>query len=340
MVNGSITICHKTNRAMKISDFGAMPTVEVQPTVAVTPTEEKNDYQFLDFEKEKVQAITLDQLRMTNKENRGDNRDCPHGIYHFDFIQRIIDMADNAGYDVEVYDLFATNNRDKQTPGVSLYPELEDKYGPRAIQATTLRRVYANIRLKDFDDDELTTNLAVSYTQRGLQVGFGTNVKVCHNQNMIGKGNFVSDYSTHNHYTNGDPYKTDLNGIFAKIGSWLSDAEHIIINDKATIQRMKNTVLTDEQIFVIIGMLTSIRVQCDTSIKDIRYKGGVYPLNQTQIGKFTENLLVEQKKVGQITAWTLYNAATNLYKPQTCEQNLILPQNMAMVEFMRDREII
>lgn len=324
---------------MKISDFGATPVLELQPVQVVMPTEEKNERVFLDFEKNKVQALTLEQLEMTNRENRGDNRECPHGIYHFDFIHKIIDMCQEHGYDTEVYDLFATNNRDKQTPGVSLYPELEEKYGPRSIQAHTLRRVYANIRIKDFDDAELTTNLAVSYTQKGLQVGFGTNVKVCHNQNMMGSGNFVSDYSTHNHYASGDPYKKDLNGIFAKIGSWLSNAEHLIITDKQDIERMKNTVLSAEQIFVIIGMLTSIRVQCDTSNKEIRYTGGVYPLNQTQICKFTEDLLVEQKRAWKITAWTLYNTATNLYKPQTCEQNLILPQNMAMVEFMRKHEI-
>lgn len=80
-------------------------------------------------------------------------------------------------------------------------------------------------------------------------------------------------------------------------------------------------------------------MSCDTSYKEIRYTGGVYPLNQAQICKFTEKLLLEQKHAGRITAWTLYNAATDLYKPQTCEQNLIMPQNIAMVEFMRAQEI-
>ena len=324
---------------MRINDFGAMPQVAMQPQAQVATVEKSNEYQFLDFEQNKVQSITLDQLMRTNKENRGDDRSCPHGIYHFALIQRVIDMCNEHGYNAEVYDLFATNNKDKQTPGVSLYPELEQQYGERSIQAHTLRRVYANVRLKNFDDDELTTNLAISYTQKGIQVGFGTNVKVCHNQNILGTGQFVSDYSTHNTYAGGDPYKTDLQGIFSKIGTWLTDAENIVIRDKETIERMKRTALTAEQLYLIIGMLTSIRVACDTSNKDIRYKGGVYPLNQTQICRFTEDLLVEQKQVGQITAWSLYNVATNLYKPASCEQNLILPQNLAMVQFMREHEI-
>lgn len=86
-------------------------------------------------------------------------------------------------------------------------------------------------------------------------------------------------------------------------------------------------------------MLTSIRIACDTQDKEIRYTGGIYPLNQAQICKFTEGLLLEQKHQGRVTAWALYNVATNLYKPQSAETNLIMPQNMAMVNFMREQEI-
>ena len=141
-------------RAMRISNFGAVAQISEQPQTQLAVAEPiKDENQFLDFEQNKVQAITLDQLAMTNKENRGDDRSCPHGIYHFDFIQRLLDMCHEQGYSAEVYDLFATNNRDKQTPGVSLYPELEAKFGVRNIRAHCLRRVYANIRITDFDDD-------------------------------------------------------------------------------------------------------------------------------------------------------------------------------------------
>ena len=53
-----------------------------------------------------------------------------------------------------------------------------------------------------------------------------------------------------------------------------------------------------------------------------------------------KSLLLEQHNVGKITAWSLYNAATALYKPQTAETNLILPQNISFVEFMRENEIL
>ena len=111
---------------MKINDFGALASNNnTTAMVQETPLEVIDPRQFLDFEQNKVQQITLDQLKMTNKENRGDDNTQPHGIYHFALIQQVLNMCNEHGYDAEVYDLFATNNRDKQTPGVSLYPELE-----------------------------------------------------------------------------------------------------------------------------------------------------------------------------------------------------------------------
>lgn len=317
---------------MIISEFGAMPQSE---SVVATPAvaEVVNPNQFFDFEATKVQQLTLDQLKRTNKENRGDDRSCPHGIYHFALIQQVLDMCAEHGYNAEVYDLFATNNRDKQTPGVSLYPELEKKYGERAVEAHTLRRVYANIRLKDFDTPELTTNLAIAYTQKGIQVGFGRNVKICHNQMILGAERIVSDFS---YRKNSEPMS--LQSIIQVIGGWLTDAEHLIIKDNETIERMKQSVLTPEQIYVIIGMLTSFRVMSETQNKAIR-RAGIIPLNQAQIGKFTESLLIKQHKESRITAWSLYNCATDLYKPQTAETNLILGQNLAMMEFLREQQV-
>lgn len=324
---------------MRINDFGAMPQLGAMPQATVETPVLANPNQFFDFEKAKVQSLTLEQLMRTNKENRGDDRSCPHGIYHYAMIQQVLDMCAERGYDAEVYDLFATNNKDKQTPGVSLYPELEKRFGERAVEAHTLRRVYANIRIKDFDGDGLTTNMAISYTQKGIQVGFGTNVQICRNQNMMGNGRFVADYTINNHYAYGDNYKTNLAGIFERIGTWLTDAEKINIEDRETIERMKHSILTAEQLYTILGVLLTIRVSSDTQIKDIKYRGGIYPLNQAQMTKFTEQLLVKQKEAGRISAWDFYNCATELYKPQTAETTLILPQNMAMYNFMKENEL-
>ena len=319
---------------MSSVSFGARP-VEVKPQMVET-VETVDMNHFFDFEKAKVQSLTLEQLKRTVKENDGEKGVALHGIYHYELLDDLIANCNSRGYEVEIYDMFATNNRDKQTPGVSLYPEIEARYGERAVEAHSIRRLYTNIRLRNFDTNELTTNLAVSYTQKGIQIGIGRNVKICHNQCMLSAENYVADFSIGDRKGLRVKPQELLNTVYC----WLDDLGNIIERDDEKIRRMKETTLTPAQVLLIIGMLTAARVQHDTAIKEIRRANTIYPLNQAQIGSFTERLLVEQHDKGHITAWSMYNAATDLYKPQSAEQTLILPQNLAFVDFMAENGII
>ena len=314
--------------------FGSVPApAAAVPAVDVVEAVDENH--FFDFESQRVQQLTLEQLKRTVKENDGRDANPLHGIYHYALIDSIVEMCEKKGLQAEIYDMFATNNRDKQTPGVSLYPQLEERYGIRAVEAHSIRRLYTNIRVRNFDTGELTTNLAVSYTQKGIQIGIGRNVKICHNQCMLGGDRYISDFTMHDR--KGE--RISPADMLKRVDYWLSHLEELIMRDDEMIEKMKATRLTPQQILLIIGMLTAARVQNDTAIKAIR-TNTVYPLNQAQICKFTEQLLVEQHEKGVITAWAMYNAATDLYKPQTAEQTMILPQNLAFVDFMRANGVI
>lgn len=309
---------------------------EVQ-TVEVAAVEEVVDNNhFFDFEKAKVQSLTMEQLKRTVRENDGESGNPLHGIYHYELLDRITEVCMELGLQTEIYDMFATNNKDKQTPGVSLYPKLEERYGERAVEAHSIRRLFTNLRIKDFDTHELTTNLAVSYTQKGIQIGIGRNVKICHNQCMLSAEHYIADFKVYGH----DGGRIPVEDMIGQVRKWLMDLQGIVEYDDLVIERMKATTLTPAQVLLIIGMLTAVRVQHDTSIKEIRKFNQTYPLNQAQIGKFTERMLLEEKQVGKITAWSMYNAATDLYKPQTAEQTLILPQNLSFMNFMRTNNII
>lgn len=284
---------------------------------------------FFDFDKAKVQTLTLDQLARTHKEN--DIYDQPlKGIYHFSLIQQIVDMCNEQNYNVEIYDMFAAHNRDRNQAGVVLLPQIEQQFGERAVEAHILRRVFANIRLTDFDDAENTTNLAVSFHQKGIEVGFGNMVKICHNQCMLNAENYVATYSEKG---TGRGNGVSIPEMLDVVKSWLLDARHLIVQDRERMEKMKATILTAEQILTTIGLLTAIRVKCDSRNKDIR-ESRVYPLNQSQISQFTESLLIKQHDYGQISVWDLYNSATDLYKATSMEIPNMLPQNRAMVSFL------
>lgn len=284
---------------------------------------------FFDFEKAKVQTLTLDQLERTHKEN--DVYGNPlRGIYHYALLNEIIGMCKEQSYNVEVYDLFAAQNKDRNTPGVVLLPQVEAQYGERAVEAHILRRVFANIRLTNFDDEEKTTNLAVAFHQKGIQVGFGNMVKICHNQCMLSPTQYIATYSEKG---TGRGNGVTIPEVLDTVKSWLIDARHIIVTEREKIEKMQSIQVDAQQLFLLIGMLTALRVKCDTHESEIK-ETRVYPLNQAQISKFTESLLLRYHRNQSVTVWDIYNAATDLYKANSMDIPALLPQNRAITAFL------
>lgn len=293
-----------------------------------------NEDKFFDFEKAKTQAITLEQLSRTHRED--DVYGNPlRGIYHFDLFNKVIDECTELGYNVEVYDMFAAQNRDRQSPGVVRLPQVEAVKGQHAVEAHILRRVYANIRITDFDNDETTTNVAVAFHQKGIQIGFGPNVMICHNQCMLSPELYMSSYSEKGKKGS----SMEVAAMLDTLKSWLVDARHIIETDRERIAKMKETRITAEQMFLLIGLMTATRVKADTSRKSIR-ENITYPLNQLQITLFTEDMLEAYHDKEFVTAWDMYNSATNLYKANRMDIPALLPQNRAMVNFMKANGLI
>ena len=62
-----------------------------------------------------------------------------------------------------------------------------------------------------------------------------------------------------------------------------------------------------------------------------------YPLNQGQISQFTEEVLKLVAEQTQVTAWDLYNVATEIYKPGKTDFTALIPQNGAMAELLLSR---
>lgn len=302
----------------------------VEEVVAAPVYEDK----FFDFEKDKTQAITLDQLSRTYRENDVYGKPL-RGIYHYDLFSHVIDECESLGYNVEVYDMFAAQNRDRQSPGVVKLPQVEAVKGENAVEAHILRRVYANIRITDFDDDETTTNVAVAFHQKGIQIGFGPNVMICHNQCMLSPQLYMSSYSEKGRKGSG----MDVVSMLDTLKSWLVDARHLIEVDRERIARMKETRIAAEQMFLLIGLMTATRVKADTSRKSIR-ENITYPLNQSQITIFTEDMLETYQSKEYVTAWDMYDSATNLYKANRMDIPALLPQNRAMVNFMQSNGLI
>lgn len=292
-----------------------------------------DETKFMDFESQKVQVLTLDQLKKTHEENGYDGNPLK-GIYHWQLVQRIVDMARENKYDVEIYDMFAAHNRDKSMPGVTRLPKVEEIYGEHAVEAHILRRVFANIRLTNMDDDNYTTNIAVAFHQKGIQVGFGNMVKICHNQCMLGADNYAATYSDKG--KGRAQYNNSVEDILGIVGGWLTNAKDKIYAEREEIEKMKGIEIGASEMFTIIGMLTTLRVKCDTLHSEIR-ENTTYPLNNSQINQVTEDMLIKYHRDNRVTVWDLYNSATQCYKANSMDIPSLMPQNRAMAEFIRER---
>lgn len=282
----------------------------------------------LNFDQNKIQELDLQTLKQTYKEN--DVYGNPlRGIYHYQVINEILERCDRHGLKYNIQDIFAANNNSKQYPGVSILPQVEAQHGTGAPEAHILRRVYTTINIHDQQDDELTTNIAIAYHQDGVQVAFGTTVKICRNLTILGADQIVSNYGSQ---------KLSNELIFQSVDNWLLNFGEYKERDYRIINAMKDIQTTRADVFRLIGMLTAIRVSFDNSIGDVRERLGNYPLNQAQISIFTENYLRETETRGNddLSLWDVYNLGTHIYKPATTEIPNIIPQTAVLFDVLND----
>lgn len=275
----------------------------------------------LNFQKQKVNVIDLETLKRTIKEK--DVNDKPlRGMYHYDLIEKVGDILLNKGLRMQIEEIFAAQSGDRNNPSVTLNESLMKQYGNTAPEAHMLRRVYANINVADFDNDEFTTHVAVAWHQKGIQVAFGPTVKICHNLCIMGRGQVLT--------TGKD---MTIERLLEKFSDLMFQLPDTVSLNRGIIERMKGRVMSPEEILCCIGSLTAMRVAHDTLKPEIR-RQDMYPLNQAQISKFTESLLVKQKAYSQVTAWDLYNAGTELLKPNSSDIPSLFDQHVALSEYV------
>lgn len=288
----------------------------------MNPTEQFN------FQENKVEVMTLETLKRTHKENDVYGRPV-RGIYHYEVLDRVAEMCEKHNLNYEVEEIFAAQNRNGTAPGVAVLPQIEQQYGERAVEAHILRRVYGTVAIRDWETDELTTNIVVAYHQDGIQMAIGPCVKICHNQCILSPQRMVSNFGR-DKVTNDEMFRT--------VDRWLENFEQDMTADRERIKALKARVMKAEDVLKFIGLLVATRVAHDSQklqkVIPESEKVKVYPLNQGQISEFTEELLMIQNRKKKITAWDVYNVATEIYKPGKTDIPVVINQNSAMAEML------
>ncbi|WP_418543349.1 DUF932 domain-containing protein [Parabacteroides goldsteinii] len=279
-----------------------------------------------DFQNKSVETLSLDTLKRTHKENDINGQPLT-GIYHYQVIEQVADLCALNGLNYQIEEIFAAQNRNRQTPGVVILPQVESVFGEKAIEAHVLRRIFTTIKINDEETPEMNTTIAIAYHQEGIQIAIGPNVKICHNQCILSPSRTVSNYGNK---------KVTTSEMFHAVNDWLNNFSEHRINDLRILSQMKEINCTLNDAYQLIGLLTAMRVAKDSSNKTLSKCVSSSPLNQSQISVFTENCLLAYQERQVLSLWDVYNIATELYKPGRTEIPNLIPQNLSLIDTLKN----
>ena len=284
----------------------------------------------LNFAEKSVQVLTLEELEKSYHENLPTG-DPVGGIYHFALIQQVLEIFEKRGLKPVVQEIFAAANRDSKRPGVTLLPQLEEKFGERAIEAHLLRRVYANIEIRSDETDDIVTCLAVAYHQKGIQLGIGPMVKVCHNQTILGAQDVVSNYTCYGGQSRKDKFTLEM--VMDRTQQWADDYEPYQKVRRERMAALKSAQMDREGMLQLIGVLVEKRILHDTN-NDVLRISQPYPLNSSQINETSEQLIALMRHDEPISYWDAYQQLNTVLKPGRMDIPQVLPQSLALYETM------
>ena len=286
----------------------------------------------LNFAEAPVQVLTLDELEKSYHENLPTG-DPMGGIYHFALIQKVLETFEQRGLQPVVQEIFAAANRDSKRPGVTILPQLEEQYGERSIEAHLLRRVYANIEIRSDETDDVVTCLAVAYHQKGIQLGIGPMVKVCHNQTILGAQDVVSNYTCYSGQNRKDKYSLEM--VLNRAEQWADEYEPYQKIRAERVSDMKSAQMDRDRMLRLIGVLVEKRILHDSQ-NDVLRVSAPYPLNSSQINETSEQLIALMRHDEPVSYWDAYQQLNTVLKPSRMDIPQVLPQSLALFETMYD----
>jgi hypothetical protein len=284
----------------------------------------------LNFAEQAVQVLTLGELERSYHENPPTG-DPVGGIYHFALIQQVLAIFEKRGLTPVVQEIFAAANRDSKRPGVTLLPQLEEQYGERSVEAHLLRRVYANIEIRSDETDELVTCLAVAYHQKGIQLGIGPMVRVCHNQTILGAQDVVSNYTCYGGQSRKD--KLSLESVIGRAELWADEYEPYQKIRRERMSALKSAEFTRTDMLQLIGILVEKRILHDTQNEEL-HLSTPYPLNSSQINETSEQMITLMSHQQPQSYWDAYQQLNTVLKPGRMDIPQVLPQSLALFETM------
>lgn len=279
----------------------------------------------MDFSQEKTQLITLEELRASRNELRVTKKPM-NGITHIEAIDKTLGLIADAGLNAELSHIYVSDNNDSRRPGIMISPEIEDIVGAGQVQAILFNRVLARINIFDGEDDESNGSMAISFHQRGIDLAYGQNVKICSNMSIL-SGTFVRSYGSD---------KVPLEKMFELTSHWVQNHLENRKNDLEIMNKMKETRMDYNHFAFIAGMLRLAATRKEKFNEDIA------PFNKSQLShyeyEYCKKYFENPSDVDNL--WKVYNLATQIHHPGSGSATTELPQilqcNAVLGKFIKE----
>jgi len=273
------------------------------------------------FLKEKIEILTLDELKLTVNAKDMGYASRTRSVSHFQFIEDIMHILTEAGHVGELDHIYCA-----KSAGTKLIPKIEEELGTKQVlEAFLLDKVTGKIILKQLstNNPELSGSIAFSYHDKGLDLAFGSHVWDCSNMSIFGE-NVMHTYGS----------KKDVNypRMLEVFSDWCSNLESMHERDLAIINSMKKMTVTGIEMLRFIGKLMVRAVESNMGMKVVA------PLNVTSVGEVTRGIIrLKGEKFYEgpdCTLWEFYNFMTSVIKGNRTDITTLITDNAAIGNMM------
>ncbi len=272
------------------------------------------------FEKdERVKPINLEMLKMSASLADGIGRyPATRPVEHYQIIERISDLALAKNYKVEYDPIYIAKS------GVDTAISKSEKNKPIPIDRFVFRRLVTRFNIMNLSDDKHNACVALGYTERGIQVAFGANVRVCSNMSIFG-GRMYMTYGNQS-----IPYDKLMELIIKNINEMPDIAEQ----DFSTLNRMYEFPIQNSDVVETLGTM-HVR-----SVKNAYYQDP-FPLNIGQMSSFTKGLVASKPKLLEdtediVSLYDFYNTGTQILHPDRADITTVWPDVALWGEFVKE----
>lgn len=183
-----------------------------------------------------------------------------------------------------------------------------------------------NILTPDFVQHGVNTSIAIGYTERGIQIAFGANVKICSNMCIFG-GNLMHTYGDN---------KMRYDKMMQLVEKNIQELDSIAKRDFHILDRFRDTPINQQEMITSIGELHIQAVQGT-------YFGGQSPLNIGQVSNLTKGLvkltpdILTTSNDNIISLFDFYNMGTEILHPSKTEITTLLPDTLQWGNYLTNR---